>query len=299
MSKYWSELDEIDYKFVSVPKALFTNFKDVSVQAKWVYSILLDRLMVSRKNVDRFSDEEGLFLYFRQEELAEILGVTKRSVITIFNELKKKGLIETRTSGLGKPKKIYVAKLSSMVRGEENFTTEVKKTSPRTGRKLHPRSEENFTPEVKKTSPHIESNTNMSKTKESNTEFTFRATPKNESRFKPPTVDEVQAYIAEKGFTFSAEEFVASNEQKGWVVGRNQTPMKNWKAACTIWQKNQQRFSARDKPTPSGEDLNKKWGILNYDEYLEKEKENGRKDTADNETFGASFSDGGFGMFGP
>jgi len=299
MSKYWSELDEIDYKFVSVPRVLFTDFKDVSVQAKWVYSILLDRLMVSRKNVDRFSDEEGLFLYFRQEELAEILGVTKRSVITIFNELKQKGLIATRTSGLGKPKKIYVTKLSSMVRGEENFTTEVKKTSPQTGRKLHLRGEENFTQEVKKTSPHIESNTNKSKTKESNTEFTFRATPKNESRFKPPTVEEVQAYIAEKGFTFSAEEFVASNEQKGWVVGRNQTPMKNWKAACTIWQKNKQRFSARDKPTPSGEDLNKKWGILNYDEYLEKEKENGRKDTADNETFGASFSDGGFGMFGP
>ena len=54
--------------------------------------------------------------------------------------------------------------------------------------------------------------------------------------FVPPTVDEVQAYITEKGYHFSAEEFVAFYESNGWKVGKN--PMKSWKAACVTWESN-------------------------------------------------------------
>ena len=56
-------------------------------------------------------------------------------------------------------------------------------------------------------------------------------------RFTPPSVDEVRAYCAEKGYTFDPEAFVAFYESKGWKVGRN--PMKSWQAACTTWQKRQ------------------------------------------------------------
>ena len=52
----------------------------------------------------------------------------------------------------------------------------------------------------------------------------------------PPTVDEVKVYIVEKGYHFSAEDFVAYYESNGWRVGKN--PMKNWKAACRTWESN-------------------------------------------------------------
>ena len=62
-----------------------------------------------------------------------------------------------------------------------------------------------------------------------------KAAPK-QKRFVPPTVDDVKAYITEKGYAFSAERFVAYYESNGWRVGKN--PMKDWKAACRTWAGN-------------------------------------------------------------
>jgi hypothetical protein len=59
---------------------------------------------------------------------------------------------------------------------------------------------------------------------------------KESKRFVKPTVEEIKAYIFEKGYTFDAEAFFAFYESNGWKVGRN--PMKNWKMACTTWAKN-------------------------------------------------------------
>jgi hypothetical protein len=58
---------------------------------------------------------------------------------------------------------------------------------------------------------------------------------KESKRFVKPTIQEIQAYVFEKGYTFDAEAFFAFYESKGWMVGKN--PMKNWKMACTTWQK--------------------------------------------------------------
>lgn len=59
---------------------------------------------------------------------------------------------------------------------------------------------------------------------------------KESKRFIKPTIQEIQAYIFEKGYTFDAEAFFAFYESNGWKVGKN--PMKNWKMACTTWSKN-------------------------------------------------------------
>jgi len=63
-----------------------------------------------------------------------------------------------------------------------------------------------------------------------------RARPKRE-RFVPPTVEEVAAYCRERKNGIDPEAFVASNEAKGWLVGRNRTPMVNWRAAVITWEK--------------------------------------------------------------
>jgi hypothetical protein len=52
--------------------------------------------------------------------------------------------------------------------------------------------------------------------------------------FVPPTLEEVAAYISEKGYHFDAERFHAYYESNGWKVGKNK--MKDWKAACRTWE---------------------------------------------------------------
>ena len=59
---------------------------------------------------------------------------------------------------------------------------------------------------------------------------------KSSNRFVKPTVDEVAAYVEEKGYVnVDAEAFVAFYDSKGWKVGNQ--PMKNWKAAVVTWSK--------------------------------------------------------------
>ena len=66
--------------------------------------------------------------------------------------------------------------------------------------------------------------------------ITINEREKKSKRFIKPTIQEIQAHILEKGYTFDAEAFYAFYESNGWKVGKN--PMKNWKAACTTWAKN-------------------------------------------------------------
>ena len=55
------------------------------------------------------------------------------------------------------------------------------------------------------------------------------------ARFAKPTLEEVQAYITEKGYSVDAERFVDYYESNGWKVGKN--AMKDWKAAVRNWNK--------------------------------------------------------------
>ena len=58
----------------------------------------------------------------------------------------------------------------------------------------------------------------------------------NRTHMKRPTVDEIQSYILEKGYSVDAEKFFDYYESNGWKVGKN--PMKDWKACVRTWQKN-------------------------------------------------------------
>lgn len=53
-------------------------------------------------------------------------------------------------------------------------------------------------------------------------------------RFAKPTLEEVEDYIEERGYHFSATAFWCHYEANGWKVGRN--PMKDWRAACATWE---------------------------------------------------------------
>ena len=67
------------------------------------------------------------------------------------------------------------------------------------------------------------------------------------SRFTPPTLQEVENYIKEKGYSVDAEAFIAFYDSNGWLVGKNK--MKSWKSAVTTWAKREEKQPQRQTNT--------------------------------------------------
>ena len=88
---------------------------------------------------------------------------------------------------------------------------------------------------------HAQLNTKELNTNKSNTK---------RYRFIPPTVEEVEAYINEKGYKVNAQRFVDYYTSKGWTIGRSNSPMKNWQAAVRTWAGND--FDKNNKQQGSG-----------------------------------------------
>lgn len=65
-------------------------------------------------------------------------------------------------------------------------------------------------------------------------------------RFVPPTLADIQDYIAEKNLSVSADRFYSYYESNGWRVGKNS--MKSWKAALHSWnaRDRQEKQQAKD-----------------------------------------------------
>ena len=107
---YGNEAEQ--YSFYRIPKILFTDplFKGVSVEAKVLYGLLLDRMGLSVKN--NWLDAEGrVYIIFTVADVMETLGCAEQKANKLLNELdctKGVGLIERVRRGLGKPNVIYV-----------------------------------------------------------------------------------------------------------------------------------------------------------------------------------------------
>lgn len=72
---------------------------------------------------------------------------------------------------------------------------------------------------------------------------------KKETKFTKPTVEEIKAYIAEKGYHIDAEYFFNYYESNGWKVGR--VPMKSWTHAIANWERKYlERVNPKTQPMP-------------------------------------------------
>ena len=174
---YGKEADQ--YSFYKIPKLLFTDehFKKVSVEAKVLYGLMLDRMSLSVKN--QWLDGEGrAYIYYSLEDIMDALGCSNKKAITIMKELDAEagiGLIEKKRQGQGKPTMIYVKQfVIKDVQECKNYTSEEKPAIPEV-KKVHvlegkndtSRSEEITCLEVKKI--HTNKN-NINNTELSNTE---------------------------------------------------------------------------------------------------------------------------------
>ena len=107
---YGAEADQ--FSFIRLPKLLFTDrhFRSLSLEAKTVYGIMLDRMSLSVKN-NWIDEENRVYITYSITSLAEEIGCSKDRVGRILSELddvKGIGLVERKRRGLGKPDIIYV-----------------------------------------------------------------------------------------------------------------------------------------------------------------------------------------------
>lgn len=71
------------------------------------------------------------------------------------------------------------------------------------------------------------------------------------TKFQKPTLEELQAYIDEKGYHFSAEAFIDYYDSVGWKIGKS--PMKSWKSACNTWERKYKENNSYKNPYSSGD----------------------------------------------
>lgn len=69
--------------------------------------------------------------------------------------------------------------------------------------------------------------------KENNTKVLQK---KSETRFSPPSIEQIKEYIYSNKYNVDAERFFNFYQSKGWYVGKNE--MKDWKAAVRTWVRN-------------------------------------------------------------
>lgn len=69
---------------------------------------------------------------------------------------------------------------------------------------------------------------------------------KNNSKFVPPTVEEIQEYIKEIGSSVDAQRFFDYYAKQGWLLA-NGNKMKDWKAAIRNWNRDEKKPKTESK----------------------------------------------------
>ncbi len=140
--KYYYGTEAESFNFFRIPKLLFTDkrFADVSVEAKVLYGLMLDRMGLSIKN--GWHDKENrVFIYFTLEEIMESLNCAHTKATKLLVELDVQngiGLIERKKQGQGKPTIIYVKRFANTnierndEKAKKEMTAERKKSNIRT-----------------------------------------------------------------------------------------------------------------------------------------------------------------------
>lgn len=118
MSNYFLQSDIDDIRFYMMPKSLFQNpnypKEKLSITSKVMYSFLRDRVELSR--VNNWIDEQGrIYLIFTRENIAELLELSVRTIISCFKELNECELIEEFHQGMNKPNLIYLKKTKTSI----------------------------------------------------------------------------------------------------------------------------------------------------------------------------------------
>ena len=176
---------------------------------------------------DRDKLEDGWF-FSTIENVEEATGLSGYKQRKALSELTKAGVVETTQKGIPKKRyiRIHFMELVNLVNDKslKNFTTVEEETSPFESEKVNVN---NYNEQLEKTTTR----TNKAKIK------------------KHPTIEEVKAYVREKGYHFDPQHFWDYYEASGWHFASGK-PVKSWKQCCVTWERNSRN---KDDPHKSKE----------------------------------------------
>ena len=181
---YGSEADQ--FSFIRIPKIMLIDkvFQTLSMAAKVLYGVLLDRMSLSMKN-GWLDEENRVYIIYQIGEIQEDLGFTKKKAMDLLAELEEFGLLEKKRRGHGLPNILYVKSFMTEkeTRGSETGTSETEQEEDRSPENStsepweKSRSAENGTQEVPETAPlevpksaPLRNKTNINNTYRSKTE---------------------------------------------------------------------------------------------------------------------------------
>lgn len=111
MDRTYRISDVVSENFLRFPLSLLANtkYKEMSLEAKFIYSLLLNRLTLSQKN-NWINENKEVYLIYTREDAAKLLNITYKKTIAAFKELSENGLLYEQRQGRGLPNLIYVLK---------------------------------------------------------------------------------------------------------------------------------------------------------------------------------------------
>lgn len=104
--------ETLEYSFYQMPQELFDNekYKKLSLEAKVIYSFLLNRMKLSK--INHWINNQGeLYLIYTRKEIQSKLNLSDKPVTRAFKELRNANLIKEEKQGFGKPNLIYIGKI--------------------------------------------------------------------------------------------------------------------------------------------------------------------------------------------
>jgi hypothetical protein len=74
-------------------------------------------------------------------------------------------------------------------------------------------------------------------------------------KFIEPTLEEIKAYCEEIKAQIDPQEFLDHYQKNGWTYGKDNTPVKNWKACVRTWERNKKKWEINDTVHNKGDDV--------------------------------------------
>lgn len=106
---YFYKDQAAQFAFYRIPKILFTEpeFSELTIAAKALYGLLLDRVSLSDKN-GWIDDCNRVFVYMTNQSICEAFNISDKTATKLLVELEDIDLIERVRQGQGRPTKIFV-----------------------------------------------------------------------------------------------------------------------------------------------------------------------------------------------
>lgn len=117
--------ETLENSYYQMPQELFESerYKNVSIEAKVIYSFLLNRMNLSKMN--HWVNAKGeIYLIYTRKEIQRKLNLSDKPITRAFKELRETNLIKEKKQGFGKPNLIYIGKIEHAKLQKECIITE-------------------------------------------------------------------------------------------------------------------------------------------------------------------------------